>query len=287
MATPVIMPRQGQSVESCIIGCWYKKVGDKVAPGDDLFSYETDKATFDASAEVEGEILALFFAEGDDVPCLTNVCVIGQKGEDFSVHDPNAASGATTPAGVAAPKSAAPAATPTAPVDAAPSAAPAAPGGVAVGISPRARGTARKHGVDLREVVATGPKGRVIERDIFRLIDEGKFATAAAGCDYPAGTAGSGIGGRVSVADLSAPPAASPAVAPAASFHEEKHSNIRKLIAKSMMQSLGGMAQLSYTMSFDASEILAFRARLKQARESGVAEKLGFTGKCRFDAVRF
>ncbi len=98
MATPVIMPRQGQSVESCIIGCWYKKVGDKVAPGDDLFSYETDKATFDASAEVEGEILALFFAEGDDVPCLTNVCVIGQKGEDFSVHDPNAASGATTPA---------------------------------------------------------------------------------------------------------------------------------------------------------------------------------------------
>ncbi len=278
MATPVSMPRQGQSVESCIIGCWYKKVGDKVAPGDDLFSYETDKATFDASAEVEGEILALFFAEGDDVPCLTNVCVIGQKGEDFSVHDPNAASGATTPAGVAAPKSAAPAATPTAPVDAAPSAAPAAPGGVAVGISPRARGTARKHGVDLREVVATGPKGRVIERDIFRLIDEGKFATAAAGCDYPAGTAGSGIGGRVSVADLSAPPAASPAVAPAASFHEEKHSNIRKLIAKSMMQSLGGMAQLSYTMSFDASEILAFRARLKQARESGVAEKLGFTG---------
>ena len=30
MATPVIMPRQGQSVESCIIGKWYKKVGDKV-----------------------------------------------------------------------------------------------------------------------------------------------------------------------------------------------------------------------------------------------------------------
>ena len=47
MATPVIMPRQGQSVESCIISKWHKKVGDMVAEGDMLFSYETDKASFD------------------------------------------------------------------------------------------------------------------------------------------------------------------------------------------------------------------------------------------------
>ena len=45
MATPVIMPRQGQSVESCIISNWAKNVGDKVVPGDTLFTYETDKAT--------------------------------------------------------------------------------------------------------------------------------------------------------------------------------------------------------------------------------------------------
>ena len=44
MATPVIMPRQGQSVESCIIGKWHKKQGDSVAVGDLLFTYETDKA---------------------------------------------------------------------------------------------------------------------------------------------------------------------------------------------------------------------------------------------------
>ena len=52
MATPVIMPRQGQSVESCIISNWAKKVGDKVVPGDTLFTYETDKATFDEEAKV-------------------------------------------------------------------------------------------------------------------------------------------------------------------------------------------------------------------------------------------
>ena len=47
MATPVIMPRQGQSVESCIITEWKKKVGDPVSVGDALFSYETDKSTFE------------------------------------------------------------------------------------------------------------------------------------------------------------------------------------------------------------------------------------------------
>ena len=51
MATPVIMPRQGQSVESCIIGKWYKKVGDKVSFGEDLFTYETDKAGYEAVYE--------------------------------------------------------------------------------------------------------------------------------------------------------------------------------------------------------------------------------------------
>ena len=50
MATPVIMPRQGQSVESCIIAEWKKKKGDPVEIGDVLFSYETDKASFEETA---------------------------------------------------------------------------------------------------------------------------------------------------------------------------------------------------------------------------------------------
>ena len=54
MATPVIMPRQGQSVESCIITKWNKQVGDSVAVGDILFSYETDKAAFDEEAKEAG-----------------------------------------------------------------------------------------------------------------------------------------------------------------------------------------------------------------------------------------
>lgn len=260
MATPVIMPRQGQSVESCIIGKWYKQVGDKVTVGEDLFTYETDKAAFDEAAKVDGEILAIFFQENDDVPCLMNVCVIGEKGEDFSVFDPN---------GSAAPASAESAATPApAAMTAAPAVTTTAALGTPVGaISPRAKGVAQKHTVDLRQVAATGPKGRIIERDVLKAIDEGKFATGAAGTNFAAGTAGSGIGGRVSVADLAAPaasvaaaPAASAFTAPVAERTEEKHSNIRKLIAKSTVEisrSVGPatLSSISMTVTLEPTEL--------------------------------
>ena len=84
MANVVIMPRQGQSVESCIITTWQKHPGDKVEVGDILFSYETDKSAFDEPAQVAGTMLADLANEGDVVPCLDPVCVIGAEGEDIS-----------------------------------------------------------------------------------------------------------------------------------------------------------------------------------------------------------
>ena len=282
-ATAVIMPRQGQSVESCVIGKWHKGVGDKVVVGEDLFTYETDKAAFDEAAKVDGEILAIYFQENDDVPCLTTVCVIGQQGDDISGFDPRggaAEAPATAPVAAEA-TSAAPAAVASAvaAVTAAPAATPNADQ-VATGISPRAKGVAQKHTVDLRQVAPTGPKGRIIERDVLKAIDEGKFATGAVGSDFAVGTVGTGIGGRVSTTDLAAgavPAAAAPvaATAPVVATYTEKHSNIRKLIAKSMVNSLSTMAQLTYNMSFDATDILAFRAKVKKAKEAGLTEKLG------------
>ena len=118
MATPVIMPRQGQSVESCIISKWNIKVGDQVKVGDMLFTYETDKATFDEESKLEGTVLAIFFEEGDDVPCLLNVCVIGNPGESFEEFNPNAGSEAA-PAEEAAPAAPAAEAAVAAPVAAA------------------------------------------------------------------------------------------------------------------------------------------------------------------------
>ena len=88
MANAVIMPKAGITVESCIIGTWEKKVGDSVKVGDVLFTYETDKASFECESTEEGTLLEVFFEEGDEVPCLVNVCAIGNPGEDCSALRP-------------------------------------------------------------------------------------------------------------------------------------------------------------------------------------------------------
>ncbi|SVE46415.1 uncharacterized protein METZ01_LOCUS499269, partial [marine metagenome] len=84
MATPIIMPRQGQSVESCILTEWKVKVGDEIAEGDVLAVIETDKASFDLESTASGTILELFWEADDDVPVLANVAAVGKEGEDVS-----------------------------------------------------------------------------------------------------------------------------------------------------------------------------------------------------------
>ena len=292
MATAVIMPRQGQSVESCIIGKWHKSVGDRVEAGDMLFTYETDKATFDETAKTAGTLLAVYWKEGDDVPCLTNVCVIGEPGEDTAEFLPD---GATNVGSSSAAQADAAAADTAATSTIAAGTLPAGQAGTPAAISPRARHLAERSGADLRLAEASGPDGRVIERDVRKLIDTGKLATGgAAALDYPTGLTGSGIGGRVSVADVltsagqpgtqqAAPPASVPAAGqPAVSesagpdVYTEKHSNIRKVIARSMQASLATMAQLTLNSSFDASDILALRNRLKKAAAEGLGAGQGF-----------
>lgn len=265
MATPIIMPRQGQSVESCIITAWNKKVGDTVEKGEILFSYETDKSSFDEPAPESGTLLAIFHGEGDDVPCLENVCVIGNRGEDASAFAPaSETAAAPAPVAEAAPAPAA------APVEA-----PVAQTAEATGaISPRARALAEKTGADLLKATPTGPNGRIIERDVQSLLDRGLTVSGAASAEYTSPVEGTGAGGRVVLADLSAPAASLPTAAPApiteAAYEDVKMPNIRKIIARQMCASLTEMAQLTYTSSFDATKLLALRKSLKAG-----AEKMG------------
>ena len=115
MANAVVMPKAGITVESCIIGKWLKKVGDPVAVGDILFTYETDKAAFECESTAAGELLEIFFQDGDEVPCLTNVCAVGTKGEDVSALRPGTAAAPAAPAeSTPAPAASAPAAAPAA-----------------------------------------------------------------------------------------------------------------------------------------------------------------------------
>ena len=247
MATPVIMPRQGQSVESCIITEWKKKVGDPVSVGDALFSYETDKSTFEEQAKVDGTLLAVFYNAEDDVPVLLNVAVIGKPGESFAEFAPDGAAAAAPAATEAATVPA---------VEAAPAA--IATAARAEGVSPRAKNAAEKLGVDPSLAAPTGPHGRVIERDVLTLAKEGRL--------------GGGVGAQTAAPEASAAAVAATASAPVAvnamDYDEIKLPNLRRMIAKTMHDSLAEMAQLTHNSSFDATKVLAFREGLKAAPES-------------------
>ena len=277
MATLVIMPRQGQSVESCIITAFNKKVGDTVEVGETLFSYETDKSSFDEPAPAAGKVLAIFREEGDDVPCLENVLVIGNDGEDISEFAPKSEAEAAPTAVEAAPEAPKAEAAPVAEAVATAS----VDGGFA--ISPRARLLAEKTHADLLKAVPTGPNGRIIERDVQKLVDMGLTVSPAAKDGYASAVEGSGINGKVVLSDLNAP-AAAPAVeaAPVAEYEDVKLPNIRKVIAKSMHASLSTMAQLTLNTSFDATKLMALRSSLKAG-----AEKMGLANITLNDMVLF
>ena len=255
MATPVMMPNVGISVESCILTEWHKKKGDAVKKGDVLFTYETDKSTLEEESPVDGIMLEQFFKEDDDIPTMTNVCVIGKEGESTAEFAPKI-EGDDAPA--EAPAQPAPAAAPAAAAaPAVPTAAAPAQAGEFIKISPRAKALAEKTGIDPHFAAPTGPNGRIIERDVRALIENGPTATYAAAGEF-AGAAGTGLGGKFSVADIGAAPAAT-----GPEYVDEKMPNIRKAIAKQMTSSLSTAAQLTHTTSFDATEIMAFRKKVK------------------------
>lgn len=264
MANPVIMPRQGQSVEACIITAWHKKVGDAVSEGELLFSYETDKSAFDEKSPVSGTMLAILAVEGDVVPCLDNVCVIGEAGEDISAF--------TGGAPAEEKKEEAPAAAPAVQKEAAPV---TRREGDILRISPRAKALALKTGVDMTRVSPTGPHGRIIQRDIDTALDNGYHGTVADVEAYLAG--GYQNSTAVEVAQSTAVEAVQPRqgdavfVAGGADFglyEEVPMSGVRKAISRSMCASLTEMAQLTLNASFDATSIMEYRKQLKQNAEA-------------------
>ena len=267
MANVVIMPKQGQSVESCIVTEFKKKPGDKVAVGDILFSYETDKASFDEESKFEGTVLACFFKDNDEIPVLTNVMVIGNPGESFAEF---------APGGAAPAESSAPAEPATEAKEEPRQAGPAAPEAAVVAgapVSPRARKLAAEKGVDTAQVAGTGPHGRIIERDVVAAEGSPKTGLAkaiAAQGGFEAPSRGSGLAGMVKGADLKVWQANHSEIAgEGEEFKVEKMSNMRKLIAKSMYNSLQNSAQLTHMLGADARRIQALRKKAKKALEEG------------------
>ena len=259
MANVVIMPRQGQSVESCIITTWQKHPGDKVEVGDILFSYETDKSAFDEPAQVAGTMLAVLANEGDVVPCLDPVCVIGAEGEDISALLKKADDAEVAPAEGAKAEAVKPVAEAEATVSESTD---------RVFISPRARHLALKTGCDLSKVIPTGPHGRIIERDVNKALDAGFTTTSDRIEAFLSGKLTAEEEAPAAEVKEEVKAAAAPAADDLRAYDEEPFSNVRKVIAKSMHASLSEMAQLTLNASFDATNLLAYRKKLKENGEA-------------------
>lgn len=261
MAIPVLMPRQGQSVETCILGEWMKKKGDVVKAGDILFSYETDKASFEEDAKADGILLDVFFSEGDEVPVLVNVAVIGQAGESVDEFRPGgqtAAPAQEIQATVEVPES-----------GTAQEVKIVAEQSGKVKISPRAKNAAEKLGIAYRQLAGSGPEGRIIERDIEAAALVMPKLTPLAQQKAEAeslkpGETISGLGGKAVAKDLIS---YNPVYGD--DFEVKKLTNMRKLIAKAMHNSLQNSAQLTHHMSADARVIMALRKKYKKALDAG------------------
>lgn len=211
MTTQIKMPRQGQSVESCIITKLYAEEGSEVKEGDLLFSYETDKASFDYVSEQDGILIKWLCSEGDEVPVLETVCIVGEEGEitndrrGFEIHANEKGEISASDVGIRFKEG--------------------------VRVSPRARKMAEEKGIDISKIKGSGPGGRIIVRDLEGAEKTEKIVSTPANSEE---------------------------------YSDEPLTNIRKIIARSMHQSLQNSAQLTHHLGADARKLLEIRAKIKE-----------------------
>ena len=237
MATKVVMEALSPTMEEGRLVEWKKNEGDAVVVGDVLAEVETDKAVMELVARVAGTLVRQAVPAGSTIPVAGTVGWIGSPGEavpggDAAPAAPGAVSQAPAPAAAPTPAPVAGVAAPS-PAPAAaprPSSAPApAPGG-RIKASPLARRMAADKGLDLGGVAGSGPEGRIIKRD---------------------------------VEDLGASPVF-PATAPGAAYVDVPLSQMRKAIARRLVQSIGPIPTYYLTAEADME-------RAHEAREALIA----------------
>jgi pyruvate dehydrogenase E2 component (dihydrolipoamide acetyltransferase) len=281
MATPIVMPKQGQSVEQCIIVGWQKAIGEQVEAGEILCEVETDKALVEVESPVAGTLLARFFAEGAEVAVLTTIAVVGEPGEvvdDFRPDAQRLEQAEIAPiVAESKPKTAA---------------FQNQDNGLreAAGVSPRARKLAYQKGIALAGLSGSGPAGRIIERDVQAALAQQPLLTPLAKSmmaqgGYQLPELEVGVKERIGAADLIALKGDSPAAALESAQQvtdfavSEQQSisdevvlvpvkGVRKIIATRMLESLQTTAQLTLNATAEARAMLAYRQRLKQSAES-------------------
>ena len=194
MATLIRMPEVAAGATEIVLSKWNVAVGASVKVGDIIAEMETEKAVVDYASDAEGTVYKILVADGASVEVGSPIIILLGAGEDGSAGDALLGGSATAAAAAAAPVAAAPVA-PVAP--AAPAAPPVAPPVAASApvapiapiapvdngrsfVSPIVRKIARERGVEISQIVGTGPQGRVVRRDLEAFIASGAVATPTA-----------------------------------------------------------------------------------------------------------
>jgi pyruvate dehydrogenase E2 component (dihydrolipoamide acetyltransferase) len=247
MEGAVLMPRLSDTMTEGVIAGWHKNVGDSVKKGEVLADIETDKATMELESYKDGILLYQGAKAGEKIQVNDLLCIIGKQGLDINAIIAAVKSGGNAAPAEAPKTEAAPAAPTTQPAAAA--AQPATAEVVNEGrilASPLAKKMASEKGIDLKYVKGTGDNGRITKSDV----DQYNPATAA-----PAAAA--------------AQPAAQPATigsAPAGqvSFEDKPVSQMRKVIARRLSESLFTSPHFYLTMTIDMDACVAARGKINE-----------------------
>jgi len=257
MEEVVLMPRLSDTMTEGVIASWQKNVGDVVKKGEILAEIETDKATMELESYKNGKLLYQGAKAGEKIQVNDLLCIIGEDGLDVNgivaaVKNPAVASASTATA------PAAPVAATAAPVVSAPAPAPVAQEVVNEGrifASPLAKKLASEKGIDLKYVKGTGDNGRITKSDI----DNYKPAVASA-------------------ATTSSAPATSSTTSAVAStntgvvsFDEVPVSQMRKVIAKRLSESLFTAPHFFLTMSINMDACIVARNKMNEVSKSKIS----------------
>ncbi len=278
MAVKVIMPKQGLQMTEGTIQSWLIKEGEVCEEGKPLFEMETDKLTITMDAPASGTLLKIVRSEGETVPITETIAVIGTPGEDITdiIKEAAAQKGAAS-AETVAPSEEAPAAETSSqnvPVTAGEvSSTPKVPGKFT---TPRARMRAAERGADIATIPGSGPEGLVIEKDVLEYVPlkaASPKATPLArkvaeleGVDlkYAKGT---GSFGKITKDDIMAAVQARAEAITGKAVRESRvvpMSNMRKVIAKRMVESLQTEAQLQHMVTVDMTNAGKLREAYKK-----------------------
>ncbi len=243
----VLMPRLSDTMTEGVIASWQKNVGDTVKKGEVLADIETDKATMELESYKDGVLLYQGAQAGEKILVNDLLCIIGKEGLDVAAIVAAVKAGN----GSSAPKEEAPAA-PSVVATAAPVAAPAPVVEQAVVnsgrifASPLAKRIAAEKGIDLKYVKGSGDNGRITKIDI----DQYTPAASPAVSSTPA--------------SKSAAPVVSNAVAGQVSFTDVPVSQMRKVIAKRLSESLFTAPHFYLTMQIDMDAAIAARTKINE-----------------------